>query len=82
MRSFIQNLSNSGFLILSGLTIKQARQLKEISKQFGLKVIDERKEADWGSLLLKRTVVKHLTYSNVLKPTNIYSQATAIRTGL
>ena len=53
MRSFIRNLSKGGFLILSGLNIKQTRQLKEISKQFGLKVIDERKEADWGSLLLK-----------------------------
>ena len=58
MRSFIRNLSKGGFLILSGLNIKQTRQLKEISKQFGLKVIDERKEADWGALLLKRTVVK------------------------
>ena len=58
MRSFIRNLSKGGYLILSGLNIKQTRQLKEISKQFGLKVIDERKEADWGSLLLKRTVVK------------------------
>ena len=58
MRSFMRNLSKGGFLILSGLNIKQTRQLKEISKQFGLKVIDERKEADWGSLLLKRTVVK------------------------
>ena len=58
MRSFIQNLSNSGFLILSGLTIKQARQLKEISKQFGLKVLSERQEANWASLLLKRTVPK------------------------
>ena len=58
MRSFIQNLSNSGFLILSGLTIKQARKLKEISKQFGLKVLVERKEANWASLLLKRTVDK------------------------
>ncbi len=58
MRSFIQNLANSGFLILSGLTIKQARQLKEISKQFGLKVLVERKEANWASLLLKRTVPK------------------------
>ena len=58
MRSFIQNLSNSGFLILSGLTIKQARQLKEISKQFGLKVLVERKEANWASLLLKRTTPK------------------------
>ena len=58
MRSFIQNLSNSGFLILSGLTIKQARQLKEISKQFGLKVLVERKEANWASLLLKRTTLK------------------------
>ncbi len=58
MRSFIQNLSNSGFLILSGLTIKQGRQLKEISKQFGLKVLVERKEANWASLLLKRTTPK------------------------
>ena len=55
MRSFIKNLSNGGFLILSGLNIKQARQMKEISKQFSLKVINERKEANWGSLLLKRT---------------------------
>tara|TARA_Y100001968_G_C19279717_1_gene678609 strand:- start:55 stop:987 length:933 start_codon:yes stop_codon:yes gene_type:complete len=54
MRSFVSNLSNRGFLILSGLNITQARQLKEISKQFGLKVIDERKEANWGSLLLQR----------------------------
>ena len=54
MRSFITNLSNNGFLILSGLNIKQTRQLKEISKQFSLKVIDERKEANWGSLLLKK----------------------------
>jgi ribosomal protein L11 methyltransferase len=54
MRTFIANLSKGGFLILSGLNIKQARQLKEISKQFGLKVIDERKESNWGSLLLKR----------------------------
>ncbi len=58
MRSFIQNLSNSGFLILSGLTIKQVRQLKEISKQFGLKVLVERKEANWASLLLKSSVPK------------------------
>ena len=55
MRSFITNLSKSGFLILSGLNLKQTRQLKEISKQFNLKVIDERKEANWGSLLLQRT---------------------------
>ena len=60
MRSFIKNLSNSGFLILSGLTIKQARQLKEISKQFGLKVLVERKEANWASLLLKRTASKRV----------------------
>ena len=58
MRSFIQSLSNSGFLILSGFTIKQARHLKEISQQFGLKVLVERKEANWASLLLKRTVPK------------------------
>ena len=58
MRSFITNLSKGGFLILSGLNIKQARQLKEISKQFGLKVIDERKEANWGSLLLKKNCCK------------------------
>ena len=58
MRSFISNLSQDGFLILSGLNFKQARQLKEISKQFGLKVIGERKEANWGSLLLKRTDFK------------------------
>ncbi len=55
IRSFITNISNGGFLILSGLNINQARQLKEISKRFGLKVISERKEANWGSLLLKRT---------------------------
>ena len=55
MRVFVKNLSNGGFLILSGLNINQARQLKMISKQFGLQVIDERKEASWGSLLLKRT---------------------------
>jgi len=55
MRSFITNLSTGGFLILSGLNIKQTRQLKEISKQFSLKVIDERKEANWGSLLLKKS---------------------------
>ena len=54
MRSFVTNLSNSGFLILSGLNIKQAKQLREISKQFGLKVIDERQEANWASLLLKK----------------------------
>ena len=54
MRSIIENLSNSGSLILSGLNVKQARHLKEISKQFGLKVIDERKEANWGALLLKK----------------------------
>ena len=64
MRSFIQNLSNSGFLILSGLTIKQARHLKEISKQFGLKVLVERKEANWASLLLKRTVPKRAIKHN------------------
>ena len=58
MRSFVANLSNSGFLILSGLNIKQARQLREISKQFGLKVIDERREANWASLLLKKLMVK------------------------
>ena len=54
MRTFIANLSKGGFLILSGLNIKQARQLKEISKQFGLKVINERKEANWGALLLRK----------------------------
>ena len=54
MRSFVANLSNSGFLILSGLNIKQAKQLREISKQFGLKVIDERQEANWAALLLKK----------------------------
>ena len=54
MRSVIANLSNDGFLILSGLNIKQARHLKEISKQFGLKVMEERKEANWGALLLKK----------------------------
>ena len=54
MRSIIENLSNSGSLILSGLNVKQAKHLKEISKQFGLKVIDERKEANWGALLLKK----------------------------
>ena len=54
MRSIIENLSNSGSLILSGLNVKQARHLKEISKQFGLKVVGERKEANWGALLLKK----------------------------
>ena len=54
MRSIIENLSSEGSLILSGLNIKQARHLKEISKQFGLKVIEERKEANWGALLLKK----------------------------
>ena len=54
MRSVIVNLSNGGFLILSGLNVKQARHLKEIAKQFGLKVIDERKEANWGALLLRK----------------------------
>ena len=54
MRSVIVNLSNGGFLILSGVNVKQARHLKEISKQFGLKVIDERKEANWGALLLQK----------------------------
>ena len=54
MRSISLNLSNSGSLILSGLNVKQARHLKEISKQFGLKVIDERKEANWGALLLRK----------------------------
>ena len=54
MRSVIANLSNGGFLILSGLNVKQARHLKEISKQFGLKVIEERKETNWGALLLRR----------------------------
>ena len=58
MRSIIENLSNSGSLILSGLNVKQARHLKEISKQFGLKVIDERKEANWGALLLRKTDYK------------------------
>ena len=58
IKSFSTNLSNGGFLILSGLNVKQAGQLKEISKQFSLKVIDERKEANWGSLLLKRIVSK------------------------
>ena len=64
MRSFVQNLSNSGFLILSGLTINQARQLKEISKQFSLKVLVEKKEANWASLLLKRTVPKRVIKLN------------------
>ena len=54
MRSVTVNLSNGGFLILSGLNVKQARHLKEISKRFGLKVIDERKEANWGALLLRK----------------------------
>jgi ribosomal protein L11 methylase PrmA len=54
----MRNLSKTGFLILSGLNIKQTRQLKEISKQFDLKVLVERKEANWASLLLKRTVPK------------------------
>ena len=63
MRSFIANLSNGGFLILSGLNIKQTRHLKEISKQFRLKVIDERKEANWGSLLFKKFSVKEQSNS-------------------
>ena len=54
MRSATVNLSNGGFLVLSGLNVKQARHLKEFSKQFGLKVIDERKEANWGALLLRK----------------------------
>ena len=54
MRTIIENLSNRGSLILSGLNVKQAKHLKEISKQFGLKVIDERKEANWGALLLRK----------------------------
>jgi len=54
MRSIIENLSNRGSLILSGLNVKQARHLKEISKQFGLKVLDERQEANWGALLLRK----------------------------
>jgi ribosomal protein L11 methyltransferase len=54
MRSAAVNLSNGGFLVLSGLNVKQARHLKEFSKQFGLKVIDERKEANWGALLLRK----------------------------
>ena len=54
MRSIIENLSSGGSLILSGLSVKQAKHLKEISKQFGLKVIDERKEDNWGALLLKK----------------------------
>ena len=54
MRSITVNLSNGGFVILSGLNVKQARHLKEMSKQFRLKVIDERKEANWGALLLRK----------------------------
>jgi len=54
MRPIIENLSNRGSLILSGLNVKQTRHLKEISKQFGLKVLDERKEANWGALLLRK----------------------------
>ena len=54
MRSFIINLSNNGFLILSGLNIKQARHLKSISRQFGFSVIDEKKEANWAALLLRK----------------------------
>ena len=54
MRSAAVNLSNGGFLVLSGLNFKQARHLKEISKQFGLKVIDEKKQANWGALLLRK----------------------------
>ncbi len=56
MRGVTTNLSNGGFLILSGLNIKQTRQMKEISKQFNLKVIDERKEDNWGSLLLRKVI--------------------------
>ena len=54
MRSIIGNLSDGGSLILSGLNVKQIKHLKEISKQFRLKVINERKEANWGALLLKK----------------------------
>ena len=54
MQSFSINLSNKGCLILSGLNIKQARHLKSISRQFGLKVMDERKEANWAALLLRK----------------------------
>ena len=54
MRSIIENLSNEGSLILSGLNLKQTKHLKEISKQFRLKVINEKKEANWGALLLKK----------------------------
>ena len=43
MRSIIENLSNKGSLILSGLNLKQTKHLKEISKQFRLKVINEKK---------------------------------------
>ena len=54
MRSFIINLSDKGFLIMSGLNIKQARHFKCISRQFGLKVIDEKKEANWAALLVRK----------------------------
>jgi ribosomal protein L11 methylase PrmA len=58
------NLSNKGFLILSGLNIKQARHLKSISRQFGFKVIDEKKEANWAALLLRKSIVKELPHIN------------------
>ena len=54
MRSFIINLSNNGHLILSGLNIKQTRHLNSISRQFGLKVMYERKEANWAAILLRK----------------------------
>ena len=54
MRSIVENLSNGGSLILSGLNVKQTKHLKEISKQFRLKVINQRKEVNWGALLLKK----------------------------
>ena len=54
MRSFIINLSDNGFLILSGLNVKQARHLKSISRQFGLKVMEERKEVNWVALLFRK----------------------------
>ena len=64
MWSFTKNLSNNGFLILSGLNIKQARHLKSISRQFGFKVIDEKKEANWAALLLRKIDCKRATPLN------------------
>ena len=64
MRSFVINLSSNGFLILSGLNVKQASQFKSISRQFGLKVIDEKKEADWSALLVRKIDYKRAVKLN------------------